>query len=85
MTHTACDVLVAGGGVAGAAAAIAAARAGADTVLIEREAVLVVVDGKADEIHAASRTRLTGLILDVMLVESLGQAPVEQPAATVRQ
>jgi len=31
-----CDVLVAGGGSAGTAAAIAAARAGADTVLVER-------------------------------------------------
>ncbi|HKM68740.1 MAG TPA: FAD-dependent oxidoreductase [Stellaceae bacterium] len=31
-----CDVLVAGGGPAGTAAAIAAARAGADTVLVER-------------------------------------------------
>jgi NADPH-dependent 2,4-dienoyl-CoA reductase/sulfur reductase-like enzyme len=31
-----CDVLVAGGGPAGTAAAIAAARAGADVVLIER-------------------------------------------------
>lgn len=40
MTHTACDVLVAGGGVAGVAAAIAAARAGANTLLIERETVL---------------------------------------------
>ncbi len=30
-----CDVLVAGGGIAGAMAAIAAARAGADTVLVE--------------------------------------------------
>jgi hypothetical protein len=43
-------------------------------LLGEREAVLVVVDGKADQIHAASRTRLTGLIMDVMLLESLGQA-----------
>jgi hypothetical protein len=31
-----CDVLIAGGGPAGTAAAIAAARAGADTVLVER-------------------------------------------------
>jgi hypothetical protein len=54
-------------------------------LLGEREAVLVVVDGKADQIHAASRTRLTGLIMDVMLLESLSQAPGEQPAATVRQ
>jgi hypothetical protein len=54
-------------------------------LLGEREAVLVVVDGKADQIHAASRTRLTGLIMDVMLLESLSQTPGEQPAATVRQ
>jgi hypothetical protein len=54
-------------------------------LLGEREAVLVVVDGKADLIHAASRTRLTGLIMDVMLLESLGRASGEQPAVTVRQ
>jgi hypothetical protein len=41
-------------------------------LLAEREAVLVVVDGKTDQIHAASRTRLTGVIMDVMLLESLG-------------
>jgi hypothetical protein len=52
-------------------------------LLGEREAVLVVVDGKADQIHAASRTRLTGLIMDVMLLESLSQAPGVQPSATV--
>ena len=40
-------------------------------LLAERDAVLVVVDGKADQIRAASRTRLTGLIMDVMLLESL--------------
>jgi hypothetical protein len=37
---TACDVLVAGGGSAGIAAAVAAARAGAETVLIERGGML---------------------------------------------
>jgi FAD dependent oxidoreductase len=36
----ACDVLVAGGGSAGLAAAVAAARAGADTLLVERGAML---------------------------------------------
>ena len=41
-------------------------------VLSERDPVLVVVDGKADQIRAASRTRLTGLIMDVMLLERLG-------------
>lgn len=35
-----CDVLVAGGGLAGGAAAIAAARAGAETILVERNGCL---------------------------------------------
>ncbi len=35
-----CDVLVAGGGIAGIAAALAARRAGADVLLLEREYVL---------------------------------------------
>jgi ribulose 1,5-bisphosphate synthetase/thiazole synthase len=35
-----CDVLVVGGGVAGASAAIAAARSGVDTVLLEKEPYL---------------------------------------------
>jgi len=41
-------------------------------LLAERDPVLVVFDGGADEIHAASRTRLTGVIMDVLLLESLG-------------
>jgi hypothetical protein len=40
MRRESCAVLVAGGGVAGAAAAISAARAGAATILVEREATL---------------------------------------------
>ena len=35
-----CDVLVAGGGIAGISAALSAARAGADVVLMEREYML---------------------------------------------
>ena len=35
--------------------------------------VLMVFDGKPNQIHAASRTRLPGLVLNVMLLESLGQ------------
>ena len=42
-------------------------------LLAERDPVLVVFDGKPDQIHAASRTRLPGLILDVMLLESLSR------------
>ncbi len=36
-----------------------------------RAPVLVVFDGQPTQIHAASRTRLPGLILNVMLVENL--------------
>jgi hypothetical protein len=49
-------------------------------VLAERDPVLVVFDGTAERIHAASRSRLTGLIMDVMLLESLGRT-----RETVRQ
>ncbi len=38
--QAACDVLVAGGGVAGIAAALAAARSGADVLLVEKQCVL---------------------------------------------
>jgi hypothetical protein len=44
------------------------------TLLAERDPVLVAFDGKPDQIHAASRTRLTGLILDMMLLERLSQS-----------
>jgi hypothetical protein len=38
----------------------------------ERDPVLVVVDGKSDQIHAASRTRLSGVMIDALLLQSLG-------------
>ncbi len=40
--------------------------------------ILVVFDGTPEQIHAASRTRISGLIMDVMLIESLGRATVGQ-------
>jgi len=40
-------------------------------LLAERDPVLVVVDGKPNEIHAASRTQLSGVIMDVMLLQNL--------------
>ena len=49
-------------------------------LLAERDPVLVVFDGGADEIHAASRTRLTGVIMDVLLLESLGGQDGKQAA-----
>ena len=39
-----------------------------------RDPILVVFDGTPEQIHAASRTRISGLILDVMLIESLSRA-----------
>jgi FecR-like protein/putative zinc finger protein len=42
-------------------------------LLAERDPVLVVFDGRPDEIHAASRTRLAGAIIDAMMFESLGR------------
>ncbi len=39
-----------------------------------RDPILVVFDGTPEQIHAASRTRVSGLILDLMLIERLGQA-----------
>jgi hypothetical protein len=49
-------------------------------LLSQRDPVLVVFDGKPDQIHAASRARLPGLILDVMLVENLGRTRVQLQA-----
>ena len=43
-------------------------------LLAGRDPVLVVFDGTSDRIHAASRARLTGLIMDVMMIESLSRA-----------
>ncbi len=45
-----CDVLVAGGGVAGVAAAVASARSGASTVLVERTARLGGIGGMLHQI-----------------------------------
>ena len=39
-----------------------------------RDPILVVFDGTPEQIHGASRTRISGLIMDVMLFESLGRA-----------
>jgi len=39
-----------------------------------RDPILVMFDGSAEQIHAASRTRISGLVMDLMLIESLGRA-----------
>jgi ferric-dicitrate binding protein FerR (iron transport regulator) len=45
--------------------------------------ILVVFDGTAEQIHAASRTRITGLIMDAMLIQSLGAATFGQQSGAV--
>ncbi len=48
-----------------------------------RDPILVVFDGTPKQIHAASRTRISGLIMDVMLIESLGRATMGQQSNAV--
>ena len=40
--------------------------------------ILVVFDGTPEQIHASSRTRISGLIMDTMLIDSLGRATTGQ-------
>jgi hypothetical protein len=44
----------------------------ANSVLAGRDPVLVMFDGKSEQIHAASRTRLAGAFIDAMMLHSLG-------------
>jgi hypothetical protein len=44
-------------------------------LLGSRDPVLVIVDGETERIHAASRTRLTSLLLDVMLLRGAADEP----------
>jgi hypothetical protein len=41
-------------------------------LLAGRDPILVVFDGSPEQIRAASRTRISGLVMDVMLLQSLG-------------
>ena len=45
----------------------------ANALLADRDPMLVVFDGKPEQIHAASRTRVSGAIIDAMLLESLSR------------
>ena len=50
-----------------------------------RDPILVVFDGTPEQIHAASRTRISGLMMDLMLLENLGKATVAQQSGAVPQ
>jgi hypothetical protein len=53
-------------------------------LLAERDPVLVVFDGKPEQIHAASRTRVSGAIIDAMLLESLSRTFTGLPPESAR-
>jgi hypothetical protein len=48
-------------------------------LLAARDSILVVFDGSPEQIHAASRTRISGLIVDLMLIERLSEAAGTTP------
>jgi len=52
-------------------------------LLAGHDPLLVVFDGKPDQIHVASRTRLSAAIIDAMMLESLGRTvTATQPNTT---
>ncbi len=57
----------------------------AANLLAGRDPMLVVFDVKADQIHAASRTRLSSVILDAMVLESLSGTREGLQSGTVTQ
>ena len=46
--------------------------------------MLVVFDGTPEQIHAASRTRLSGVIIDAMMLDSLSRATLGQTSDVAR-
>jgi hypothetical protein len=54
-------------------------------LVASRDPLLVVFDGTPEQIHASSRTRISGLIMDVMLLQHLNQGTAAQPATVTRQ
>ncbi len=53
-------------------------------LLAERDPVLVVFDGTAERIHAASRTRLSSLVVNAMLLEGASRTRSGVPSETVQ-
>jgi hypothetical protein len=54
-------------------------------LLAEHDPVLVVFDGQPEQIHVTSRTRLSGAIIDAMMLESLGRTLTATQSNTTRQ
>ena len=55
-----------------------------NALLAEHDPVLVVFDGKPEQIHVASRTRLSRAIIDAMLLESLGRTASATQSGTTQ-
>jgi hypothetical protein len=47
-------------------------------LVASRDPILVVFDGAPEQIHAASRNRITRTIMDLMLFQTLGEATLRQ-------
>jgi hypothetical protein len=54
-------------------------------LLAERDPVLVIFNGTTEQIHAASRSRLSSLIMDVMLFNSVGRTGQGLQSGTIPQ
>ena len=50
-------------------------------LLAGHDPILVVFDGTPEQIHAASRTRVSGMIMDLMLLQSLTGRPDARPTS----
>jgi hypothetical protein len=57
----------------------------ANGLLDDHDPVLVVFNAKPDQIHVASRTRLSGAIIDVMMLENLSRTFTGTPTNTGSQ
>ncbi len=53
-------------------------------LVAERDPILVVFGGTTEQIQAASRTRISGLIVDMMLLESLSRVGTATPSAPLQ-
>ena len=54
-------------------------------LLADHDPVLLVFDGKPEQIHVASRTRLSGAIIDAMMLENLGRTLTATQSNASRQ
>jgi hypothetical protein len=54
-------------------------------VIDDHDPVLIVVDAKPEQIHVASRTRLSGAIIDAMMLENLGRTITATQSSATRQ